>query len=77
MCLLRCELSIDDRDSFFSIRDGLCCQSRQDKAWGGARATLGAFAGKVYYEVGVSWMLLRSWLLYGKALWNRNTQCPI
>lgn len=48
----RCELSLEDRDSFFSIKDGVLCQCRQEKNWGGARATLGAFAGRVYYEVG-------------------------
>jgi hypothetical protein len=47
----RCELSLEDRDGFFSIRQGLQCQCRQEKNWGGARATLGAFAGRVYYEV--------------------------
>lgn len=47
-----CELNADDRDTFFSIRDGVQCQCRQEKNWGGARATLGAFGGRVYYEVG-------------------------
>lgn len=47
----RCELSVEDRDSFFSIKDGVLGQCRQERSWGGARATWGAFAGKVYYEV--------------------------
>lgn len=47
----RCELSVDDRDPFFSIKDGVRCQCRQERNWGGARATLGAFGGRVYYEV--------------------------
>jgi hypothetical protein len=42
---------VDDRDAFFSIRDGVRCQCRQERNWGGARATLGAFGGRVYYEV--------------------------
>jgi hypothetical protein len=47
----RCALSVDDRDAFFSIREGVKCQCRQERNWGGARATLGAFGGRVYYEV--------------------------
>lgn len=47
----RCEWSVDDRDAFFSMRDGVRCQCRQERNWGGARATLGAFGGRVYYEV--------------------------
>ncbi len=45
-------LSDEDRDAVFNIReDGLRCQSRAERSWGGARATVGAFAGRVYYEV--------------------------
>ena len=32
--------------------DGLRCQARSPSSWGGGRATVGAFAGKVYFEVG-------------------------
>ena len=39
--------------------DSLClagykCQSRHERSWYGCRATIGAFAGKVYYEVSVA-----------------------
>lgn len=50
----KCELSSEDRDAVFSIREGTRCQSRAERAWGGGRGTVGAFAGKVYYEVSVA-----------------------
>jgi hypothetical protein len=65
----RCELSLEDRDSFFSIRDGLQCQCRQEKNWGGARATLGAFGGRVYYEV-CGFGCYRSRAVPGFSLWR-------
>lgn len=47
-----CVMSTEDRDAVMAVApDGLAVQSRSDKSWGGGRATLGAFAGKVYYEV--------------------------
>lgn len=47
-----CCLNVDDRDLIVAIsEDGLRAQSRSQKAWGGARATVGAFAGQMYYEV--------------------------
>ncbi|KAF8064578.1 DDX1 [Scenedesmus sp. PABB004] len=49
----RCELSSEDRDAALSVRDGTACQCRDERAWGGGRATLGAFAGRVYYEAEV------------------------
>lgn len=47
------ELSQEDRDGLLSIQDGTRCQARHERSWGGGRATVGAFGGKVYYEV--SW----------------------
>ena len=49
-----CALNIDDRDEIVAVgRDGLSCQSRSRDFWGGIRATVGAFGGKVYFEVTV------------------------
>jgi hypothetical protein len=45
------ELSADDRDALLSVRDGLRCQARHERNWAGGRATAGARAGRVYYEV--------------------------
>lgn len=36
---------------------GTKCQSRAPQNWAGCRGTVGAFAGKVYYEVGACWLL--------------------
>lgn len=50
----KCELNSEDRDDVFAISaDGLTCQARSEHSWGGCRATLGAFAGKVYFEATV------------------------
>jgi ATP-dependent RNA helicase DDX1 len=50
-----CALSLDDRDAYLAVTpDGLRCQSRAEKSWGGGRATVGAFAGAVYYEATVT-----------------------
>lgn len=50
----KCELNPDDRDDVFAIsQDGLTCQARSEHSWGGCRANLGAFTGKVYYEATV------------------------
>ncbi|KAF5826386.1 concanavalin A-like lectin/glucanase domain-containing protein [Dunaliella salina] len=49
---MQCVISPEDRDPVLSVApDGLKCQSRSEKLWGGARGTLGAYAGRVYYEV--------------------------
>ncbi|GMH45072.1 hypothetical protein BSKO_13029 [Bryopsis sp. KO-2023] len=51
---VECKLNVEDRDSVFAISaNGLQCQSRAERAWAGCRATVGAFAGKVYYEAKV------------------------
>ncbi|GLC38638.1 hypothetical protein PLESTB_000455000 [Pleodorina starrii] len=51
-------LSTEDRDLHVAVSaDGCTAQSRSEKSWGGARATVGVFAscgGKVYYEVTVN-----------------------
>jgi ATP-dependent RNA helicase DDX1 len=50
----KCEMNSEDRDDVFAISaDGLTCQARSEHSWGGCRATLGAFAGKVYFEATV------------------------
>ena len=50
----KCELNPDDRDDVFAIsNDGLTCQARSEHSWGGCRANIGAFTGKVYYEATV------------------------
>ena len=36
------------------VRVGLRCQARNDRAWAGGRATVGATQGKVYYEITVA-----------------------
>jgi len=52
---VNCTLNCEDRDMLLAVSpDGLACQSRSEKAWGGGRASMGAFAGKVYYEVTVT-----------------------
>ena len=49
-----CRLNPDDRDDVFAIgADGLTCQARSERSWGGCRATVGVFTGKVYYEATV------------------------
>lgn len=49
-----CVWNLEDRDSILAIApDGLTCQARSEQSWGGGRGTLGAFAGKVYYEATV------------------------
>jgi ATP-dependent RNA helicase DDX1 len=49
-----CRLNADDRDAVVAIAsDGVTCQARSE-SWGGARATVGVVAGKVYYEATVS-----------------------
>ncbi len=50
-----CVLNSEDRDSLLAVSaDGLRCQARSEQAWGGCRATVGAFGGKVFYEVTVA-----------------------
>lgn len=50
-----CRLNVDDRDDVVAISaDGLTCQARAEHAWGGCRANVGAFSGKVYFESTVS-----------------------
>jgi ATP-dependent RNA helicase DDX1 len=50
----KCELNSEDRDDVFAIgADGLTCQARSEHSWGGCRGTLGAFAGKLYFEATV------------------------
>jgi ATP-dependent RNA helicase DDX1 len=45
-----CLVSETDRDQALAVRDGTLCQSREAVAWSGGRATVGALAGKVYFE---------------------------
>eukprot|EP00899_Mesostigma_viride_P015632 jgi/Mesvir1/2406/Mv22148-RA.1 len=48
-------MNINDRDPMLAIApDGLVCQSRSETKWCGARATVGAVAGQVYYEARVT-----------------------
>lgn len=50
-----CRLNTEDRNAVVAIAaDGVTCQARSADSWGGARATVGATAGKVYYEATVS-----------------------
>lgn len=50
-----CVLNGEDRDAVVAVSvDGLRCQARSEQAWGGCRATVGAFGGRVYYEVTVA-----------------------
>lgn len=40
-----------DRDEFFAISpDGYTCQTRNESAWGGARANVGFVKGKLFFE---------------------------
>ena len=49
-----CSLNIDDRDEVIAVGKGnLSCQARSKDFWGGIRATVGVFGGKIYYEVTV------------------------
>jgi hypothetical protein len=53
-------LDLQDRDAVLAVSpDGTACQSRSEKSWGGGRATAGAYAGKVYYEVSVTYVTVR------------------
>jgi ATP-dependent RNA helicase DDX1 len=50
-----CRLNAEDRDDVVAVSpDGLTCQARSESGWGGVRATLGARAGKAYFEATVS-----------------------
>lgn len=50
----RCRLNVEDRDDIVSIDPlGVTCQARSELAWGGCRATVGVFSGKVYFEATV------------------------
>lgn len=64
----RVELSGDDRDALLAIRDGVLCQARHERNWAGARATAGARAGRVYFEVRPWQGRLRLWLGSGDGL---------
>lgn len=47
-----CVLSGDDRDAYVAVvADVLTCQTHSHEAWGSVRCSVGAFAGRVYYEV--------------------------
>mmetsp|Transcript_23355 Transcript_23355/g.73949 ORF Transcript_23355/g.73949 Transcript_23355/m.73949 type:complete len:837 (-) Transcript_23355:177-2687(-) len=51
---LRCELSLNDKDSFIRVQaEGLECKSEDDRRWYGARATFGVLKGKYMFEVEV------------------------
>ena len=39
---------------FLMLGVGFRCQARNDRAWAGGRATVGATQGKVYYEITVA-----------------------
>lgn len=66
------ELSSEDRDAWLSVKDGVRCQSRQERNWGGARASVGATAGKVYYEVGAHPGGWAASALLGGRRWRRR-----
>lgn len=53
---MKWQLSFSDRDSGLAVTpDGLRCQSRDQKAWQGGRATNGVVGpGKFYYETTVA-----------------------
>jgi len=57
---LRCELSLNDKDSYVRIQgDGLECKSEDDRRWYGVRATFGVLKGKYMFEVEVIEGLVR------------------